>query len=382
MKKNKDDQSRDVDEKKQLELLREYLDRLVQLGVNLRQDWFFHIVFGREESTPFLRGLMNGVLRNANEPPVDAIKIKNPFKFGATYDDKDVILDVAVEDELGNQYDVEMQTWNHGKFRERIVYYLEKIAASQLSRGEAYDKLRKVIGIVFVDFPIWSELDLAKLKNLTPDLTKKLKETQFETIKLMSVENRVVFSDCLTIYFVRIPKAGEPFSPDLRDPKLIDWLKAFRFPESTSEEEMFRLETTTPELKELRKQMFEILASPEQRDYLEQKQRFYTLQRTILEENETQAKEIAEQAREIATLLCKNVTLADENATRIRRQQEQDAKRRSSLIRTASERFGKSVSELESLFEGRTQEAFDAALDSLLANDDYDDFVKVVSKER
>ena len=250
----------------------------------------------------------------------------------------------------------------------------------------------------------------AKLKNLTPDQTKKLKETQFETIKLMSVENRVVFSDCLTIYFVRIPKAGEPFSPDLRDPKLIDWLKAFRFPESTSAEEMFRLETTSPELKELRKQMFEILASPERRDYLEQKQRFYTLQRTILEENETQAKEIVALSQEIATLIGKNVTLVgknatladenatlvgknatltdeiatltDENATLIRRQQERDAKRRSSLIKTASDRFGKSVLELESLFEGRTQEAFDAALDSLLANDDYDEFVKVVSKER
>lgn len=153
---------------------------------------------------------------------------------------------------------------------------------------------------------------------------------------------------------------------------------------------------TTPELKELRKQMFEILASPEQRDYLVRKQRFYTLQRTILEENETQAKEIVALSQEIAALVGKNVTLADENATLsdknatltdenatlIRRQQEQDAKRRSTLIKTASDRFGKSVSELESLFEGRTQEAFDAALDSLLANDDYDEFVKVVSKER
>ncbi len=128
-----------------------------------------------------LRSVMNGVLRNADEPPVDAIKIKKPFTFGSSFQEKDVILDVAVEDESGAQYDVEMQTWNHANFRERIVYYLEKIATGQLSKGETYDKLRKVIGIVFVDFPIWSELDLQKLKNLTPELSKKLKDAQSAT---------------------------------------------------------------------------------------------------------------------------------------------------------------------------------------------------------
>ncbi len=133
-----------------------------------------------------------------------------------------------------------MQTWNHANFRERIVYYLEKIATGQLSKGETYDKLRKVIGIAFVDFPIWSELDLQKLKNLTPELSKKLKDAQFETIKLMSVENGVVFSDCLTLYFIRVPEAGEPFSPNIRDPKLIDWLKAFRFPESYASRKIAR----------------------------------------------------------------------------------------------------------------------------------------------
>ncbi len=229
--------------------LKEYLYRLVSLGVNLRQDWFFHIMFGRTESTPFLCGLMNAVLQNVGEPPVKSIKIKNPFTFAQRYGDKDVVLDFAVEDELGNKYDVEMQTWDHKNFRERVVYYLEKLAVEQLKKGDSYIQLHKVIGIVFVDFPIWSDYELQKIKNLTPDLTKKLKETQFETIKLMSVDADVVFSDCLSLYFVRIPKAGEAFSPSLRNPQLIDWLKVFRFPESTSEEEMLQIENSTPEIK-------------------------------------------------------------------------------------------------------------------------------------
>ena len=172
MKKKRNVSNKRADKAQKVENFLKYLRRLVKLGVNLRQDWFFRIVFGRVESTPMLSSVINGVLSNAGEPAVKRITIKNPFRFGSSFREKDVILDVAVEDELGNQYDVEMQTWNHANFRERIVYYLEKIAASQLRKGETYDKLHKVIGVIFVDFPIWSEMNLQKLKNLTPELSK------------------------------------------------------------------------------------------------------------------------------------------------------------------------------------------------------------------
>ncbi len=66
-------------DEEELELLREYFSRLVQLGINFRQDWVFRMAFGRVESIPFLRGMINGVFRNADEPLVDSIKIKNPF---------------------------------------------------------------------------------------------------------------------------------------------------------------------------------------------------------------------------------------------------------------------------------------------------------------
>jgi len=412
MKANKDSSERlkRTDEEKRRKRLKQYLYKLVQLGVNLRQDWFFHIVFGRNESVPFLRELMNGVFRNANEPTVDAIKIKNPFTFGRSYRDKDVVVDVAVEDEVGNQYDVEMQMWTQTNFRERIVYYLEKIAAGQLSKGSTYNQLHRVIGIVFVDFPIWSSLDLQKIKNLTPDLAKKLEGTQFETIKLMSVENRVVFSDCLTIHFIQIPKANEPFSSSIRDPKLINWLKAFRFPESTSEEDMLRLETTTPELKELRKQMFELIATPKQRAYIARRQRFLITQRTAQEDADLLKKEVdaltnekisltnenanlsnenanlsnenANLSNENANLSNENANLSNENATLKRRLQEKDDDTQkmvcNMLVTTVSTRFNVPVSKIKTLLEGQTQKTLNAACNALTSNIDYDEFVKVV----
>jgi len=287
-----------IDKKTRLNRLRKYLYRLVKLGVSLRQDWFFHIVFGRNESAPMLCEVMNAVLRNVDEPTVKSIKIKNPFTFGSAFNEKDAIVDVAVEDELGAQYDVEMQTCDHVNFRERFVYYLEKIAAGQLAKGDGYDQLRKTVGIIFVDFPIWSEFNLQKIKDLTPELKEKLTSTQFETIKLMSVENGVVFSDCLTLYFIRIPKAGEEFSPNIRDPKLINWLKAFRFPESTSEKEMRRMETVSPELKELRKQMYEVVATKRKRYCIEARRRYLATQNTLIHENARLTEEKEEAIKE------------------------------------------------------------------------------------
>ncbi len=360
--------------------LKEYLYRLVRLGVNLRQDWFFHIMFGRTEATPFLCGLMNAVLQNVGEPPVKSIKIKNPFTFAQRYGDKDVVLDFAVEDELGNKYDVEMQTWEHKNFRERVVYYLEKLAAEQLKKGESYIQLHRVVGIVFVDFPIWSEQELQKIKNLTPDLTKKLKETQFETIKLMSVDNGVAFSDCLSLYFVRIPEAGEAFSPSLRNPQLIDWLKVFRFPESTSEEEILQIESSTPEIKELIDQMLEILATPKQRAYIESRRRSTLYRNTILEDYAAVKKDYAAVKKDYVAVKKDYVALSEYVERLEQERREQEVKRRDRLTRAVAQRYNRPISEVETALEGQTQRTFDAAFESLATCVDFDAFVKAISE--
>ncbi len=205
----------------------------------------------------------------------------------------------------------------------------------------------------------------------------------------MSVENGVVFSDCLTLYFVRIPKAGEPFSSNIRDPKLINWLKAFRFPESTSDEEMLRLEETTPELKELRKQMFNLLTTPTQRDYIEGRSRFYTTQRTILKENSEKTKEIATLIGKVGILTDKNATLIDENATLTdevatlkARNDDMQKLFCNMLVATASERFKKPISEIKALLDGRTQKTLGDAYNLLSSNVDYEKFAETVSQEQ
>jgi len=401
--KSNNDESELVDEEKRAESLKGRLYQLIRLGISLRQDWFFHIVFGRAESAPFLLDLMNGVFRNADQPTLKSIIIKNPFTFGRYYDDKDVVVDVAAEDELGNQYDIEMQTWNQANFRERIVYYLEKIGAEQLKKGDSYSQLRKVVGIVFVDFPIWSEQYLKQIKNLTPDLVKKLKETQFETVKLMSVENGVVFSDCLSLYFIRIPETGESVSSSLRDPQLINWLKAFRFPASTSEEEILQMEKSSPKIKELINQMFEMLTTPDRRAYILSRQRAATDRITMLEEQATLKKEQAtlkkEQAtlkkeyaavseecsvvkKECAALTNKVETLEQERQKRNEEEIERQELFRKRLVKMATSQFDRPVAEVKKLLEGRNQEILDEAFDLLLSNVDYEEFVKFVSKAR
>ncbi len=260
--------------------------------------------------------------------------------------------------------------------------------------------LRKVVGIVFVDFPIWSELDCKKIKNLTPDVAKKLKETQFETIKLMSIENRVVFSDCLTIHFVRIPQVGEPLASNMRDPQLIDWLKAFRFPDSTSAEELFQMERRTPDLKELRNQMYQVLTTSTQRDYIRSIQRFYTTQRTILKQLKQQEAEIrqkdaeiqqkdAEMQRKDAEMQRKDAEIQQKDAEirqNVAEMQRKDAEMQTAfcgiLAETASYKFNVPVSEVKASLEGLTLKELAAVRKSLATTDSYDEFVKIVSEER
>jgi len=79
--------SKRIIDKKEWKRLKSFLYRFIQLGVNLRQDWVFHIMFGRVQSALFLLALINAVFRNAGEPTVKSIK----FRFRTTLFDIIVI---------------------------------------------------------------------------------------------------------------------------------------------------------------------------------------------------------------------------------------------------------------------------------------------------
>jgi predicted transposase/invertase (TIGR01784 family) len=91
----------------------------------------------------------------------------------------------------GNAMSLPDQVANHTAFRERVLYYLARLFASQIGEGDSYRKLKPVIGIVITDF-LW------------------IRDSQdYHTDYLFcSPKNGSVFSDYLTIHTLELPKVG------------------------------------------------------------------------------------------------------------------------------------------------------------------------------
>lgn len=67
-------------------------------------------------------------------------------------DDKLGILDVRVVLEDGTQIDIEMQVAYFAYWDKRVLFYLSRIFAGQIKKGESYENLKKCIHVSILDF--------------------------------------------------------------------------------------------------------------------------------------------------------------------------------------------------------------------------------------
>ena len=123
--------------------------------IPLTNDIIFKSVFGRDTNTGILMPLLNSVLGFTELERIEKAEILNPFRYGDKVKDKTVILDIATTDSLGRRYNIEMQVNRDVNFIPRVLFYLDSLYISQLAGGVNFSKLRKTIGISFVDFLIF-----------------------------------------------------------------------------------------------------------------------------------------------------------------------------------------------------------------------------------
>lgn len=74
-------------------------------------------------------------------------------------DDKLGILDVRVTLEDGTQLDIEMQVAYFAYWDKRVLFYLSRIFAGQIKKGEPYENLKKCIHVSILDFIHFSDDD-------------------------------------------------------------------------------------------------------------------------------------------------------------------------------------------------------------------------------
>jgi predicted transposase/invertase (TIGR01784 family) len=119
----------------------------------LKNDFVFKLVFGDQRRVALLTEFLQAVL----DLPVDEYKkvtIVDPNVKKEYSKDKAGVLDVKIHTKTGNVIDVEIQIEPEVPLEKRIIYYQSKMIAEQISEGNDYDVIKKVISIIITDFAL------------------------------------------------------------------------------------------------------------------------------------------------------------------------------------------------------------------------------------
>jgi len=191
----------------------------MMLGIDPKVDYAFKWLFGNQNNTSILIHLLHAILNPVPEEQIVEIQILNPFNDKMALDEKLSILDIKVRDQLGRQFNIEMQMLASANLKQRILYYWGKLYTEQLQSGQNYNLLKPTISIYFVDgvlFPAIPEYHLC--------------------FQLMSPQKGIVLTDHLCIHFFELPKFQRPLE-ELTTP-LESWLYFLRYAEDLNPESL------------------------------------------------------------------------------------------------------------------------------------------------
>ncbi len=161
------------------------------LGIDPTVDYAFKRLFGVERNKPLLIDLLNAVLDPSPAKRVADVEILNPFNPQETTDDKLSVLDLKARDQLGRQFNVEMQVVASRDLPKRFLFYWARLHSQQLLAGEGYDNLQPTISIFILGEPLFRQ---------TPDW-----HLRFE---LLETTHGLVFSSDLELHTIELSKFG------------------------------------------------------------------------------------------------------------------------------------------------------------------------------
>ena len=227
-------------------------------------DLFIAALWSAPEREPILRSLLNGVMTDIGEPAIVSAKVLNPFNIQEYPTDKQIRLDVRVEDETKRIYNVEVQTETHTGFFNRMLYYWSETYGALLERGDDYRLLRPVRSIVITEFPVFPEL-------------KRL-HTVFE---VRARENpSVLLSEHLQIHFLRLgnwDRQDSDLGQLCRD--LQRWLQFWAFGSELEGDKMSAMLQDVPEVLSAYDEYKRFTADPVMREKVKARERFLIDQR-------------------------------------------------------------------------------------------------------
>ena len=112
-----------------------------------KSDPIFKMIFGDPENKTALIGLLREII-DIPEEEYAHIEIIDPnLRVNKSYG-KSGILDIKLTTKNGQRINIEIQIRKASDLKQRILFYASKMIAEQLTEGEKYDKIRKVISIM------------------------------------------------------------------------------------------------------------------------------------------------------------------------------------------------------------------------------------------
>ena len=207
-------------------------------------DVVFHSLF-REGNEGITKALISSVIKEK----INDIKLDNDrYVFGKYPEEKLGILDLKATLGDGKICDVEIQLVDNKDTEARFLYYWSRIYSSQLTKGNIYKDLNKVIGIIILDFPL--------------EKTKALENicTEWKITEVTTGLN-LVLTEMLQIYIIEISKAKRTLKKEPNN-ELAQWVL---FLDNPNQEEVFKAMETNKELKEAMKNLDEISQQEELR---------------------------------------------------------------------------------------------------------------------
>jgi len=201
----------------------------MKLGIDPKVDYAFKWLFGNQKNTSILIHLLHAILNPTPDEQIVEIQILNPFNEKMALDEKLSILDIKARDQLGRQFNIEMQMLATPALKQRILYYWGKLYTEQLQSGQDYSLLKPTISICFVDGVLYPKV---------PEyhLWFQLMSPQKDIVLTDHLQKDIVLTDHLRIHFFELPKFHRPLE-ELTTP-LESWLYFLRYAEGLNPESL------------------------------------------------------------------------------------------------------------------------------------------------
>jgi predicted transposase/invertase (TIGR01784 family) len=117
----------------------------------VKTDYVFKRIFGAKNNTDILAAFLQSTL-DIPKDEYEKLTIADPQLQKDSADDKWGVMDLRVDLKDGKKIHVEIQLSRKPEMRERCVYYQSKMVTEQLSEGQNYSELKRVISIIITDY--------------------------------------------------------------------------------------------------------------------------------------------------------------------------------------------------------------------------------------